>query len=117
MPLVRIVSNHPAVAESQSQALLSAISRCTCRILNKPESYVMTCLEPTAVMTFGGSADPTCYIEVKNVGALNSSVTRQLTEELCTLVSNHLRIASNRTYIEFTEADGRLWAFDGSTFG
>lgn len=117
MPLVRIVSNHPTLAPNLAQALLVEVSQCVSNLLGKPERWVMTCIDPGAAMTFGGTTDPACYVEVKNIGTLSGNVTQKLSHELCTLLSKHLDVAPNRTYIEFTNAVGHLWGHDSSTFG
>jgi phenylpyruvate tautomerase len=117
MPLVRIVSNQPTLPTEDAKIMLSEVSRCVSRLLGKPERWVMTCVEPSASMTFGGTTDPACYVEVKNIGTLSPSVTQQVSAGLCTLLSKHLMVNSNRTYIEFNDAVGHLWGYDGSTFG
>jgi phenylpyruvate tautomerase len=117
MPLVRVVSNQSSLDPKGAEALLSEMSQCVSRLLGKPERWVMTCLEPSASMTFAGTMDPTCYVEVKNIGTMSPSVAQLLSAELCALLSKHLEVAPGRTYIEFTNAVGHLWGYDGGTFG
>jgi phenylpyruvate tautomerase PptA (4-oxalocrotonate tautomerase family) len=117
MPLVRIVSNQPAPSPQRAEALLKDVSQCVSRLLGKPERWVMTCIDPTSAMTFAGTTEPTCYVEVKSIGSLAPNTTQQLSFELCALLSKHLAVPANRTYIEFNDAVGHLWGYDGSTFG
>lgn len=114
MPLVRIVSS--ADPPAQAQALLGKLSGLLARELGKPESYVMTCLEPRAQMTFAGTPAPTCYLEVKNVGALPPEVTKRLSAALTDAVAPALGVAKDRVYIEFAEARPHHWGFAGDTF-
>ena len=114
MPLIRIVTS--AEPPSTSDALLRELSALLARELGKPESYVMTCLEPRAAMTFGGTPEPTCYIEVKNVGALASDLTKRLSAQITEKVARAIGIPSGRVYIEFSEAKPHHWGFDGDTF-
>jgi hypothetical protein len=40
-----------------------------------------------------------------------------LSEVLCDAIAKALGVPRDRIYIEFTNADGALWGFDGGTFG
>jgi phenylpyruvate tautomerase len=117
MPLVRVVSNQPPLDPESTRVMLSELSKSVSRLLGKPERWVMTCLEPSASMTFAGTTDPTCYAEVKSIGVMTPNLTRQISAELCGLLSKHLKVAPSRTYIEFADAVGHLWGNDGATFG
>jgi phenylpyruvate tautomerase len=115
MPLVRIVSS--SEVPPQADALLQELSRTLARELGKPESYVMTCLEPRARMTFAGTPAPSCYVEVKNIGTFTSAVTGRLSALICERLSSTLGVPPDRIYIEFADAKGHLWGHDGSVFG
>lgn len=114
MPLVRIISS--AETPAGSEALLRKLSGLLARELGKPESYVMTCLEPRAQMTFAGTSAPTCLLEVKNVGTLSPDVTKRLSAALTDAVAPALGVAKERVYIEFAEVRGHHWGFAGDTF-
>jgi phenylpyruvate tautomerase len=115
MPLIRIVTSAepPATADS----LLRDLSSLLARELGKPESYVMTCLEPRATMTFGGTTEPACYVEVKNVGTLGPELTKRLSAAITERIARATGVKSARMYIEFSESKGHHWGFDGDTFG
>lgn len=70
MPFIRILTSvtFPRPSGLAEDALLRDLSALLARELGKPESYVMTCLDAGARMTFAGTDEPTCYVEVKNVG-------------------------------------------------
>jgi phenylpyruvate tautomerase PptA (4-oxalocrotonate tautomerase family) len=114
MPLVRIISSvePPPTADS----LLRDLSALLARELGKPESYVMTCLEPRASMTFGGSFEPSCYVEVKNVGTFTPAQTVLLSAALSERLAAGLGVPRNRIYIEFADAPPHMWGYDGDTF-
>lgn len=114
MPLVRIISSVEAPASAD--ALLRDLSGLLARELGKPESYVMTCLEPRARMTFGGSDADCCYVEVKNVGAFTPEKTVRLSAAITERLVAALGVAKNRVYIEFADAKPHLWGYDGDTF-
>lgn len=115
MPLLRIVTSIEPVAAT-ADALLRDLSALLARELGKPESYVMTCLEPPARMTFGGTGAPTCYAEVKNVGTLSPQLTARLSAAVTERLAGGLNVAADRIYIEFAEARPHLWGHDGGTF-
>jgi len=82
MPLIRIVTSAEPPAAAAADALLTDLSALLAREIGKPESYVMTCLEPRARMTFGGTPAPACFAEVMNVGTLAPELTRKLSAAL-----------------------------------
>lgn len=117
MPLVNIFSSVEPLAPPRAQELLLRCSRIAADLLGKPEKYVMTCLMPQTAMTFGGSAAPSCYLEVKSVGRMPPETTLALSAALSAAVEEHLGVAPGRTYVEFSDAQGHLWGFNGGTFG
>jgi hypothetical protein len=86
------------------------------RELGKPESYVMVSFEHDAELLFGGSADPACFAALKNIGTFTPAQTEKLSALLCAKLSEGLRVARNRIYIEFIDAKPHLWGYDGGTF-
>ena len=119
MPLIRIVTSveAPLVTEAgATDALLQELSGLLARELRKPESYVMTCLEPRARMTFGGTDAPTCYVEIKNVGTLAPETTARLSAAVTERLSAAFGVPAGRIYIEFADARPHMWGYDGGTF-
>ena len=117
MPLVRLSCSSAPKDQAAADALLLELSRSVAGLLGKPESYVMTCLVPPTRMTFGGSTEPACYVELKSIGQMSPEVTSKLSAALCQSIEKHLEVPSARTYIEFSDAKGYLWGYNGSTFG
>lgn len=115
MPLLKITTSMPAARDDGK--LLANLSQLCADRLGKPEAYVMTAIEHPSLMTFGGTTEPACYVELKNIGRFSPELTEQLSAELCERLSSGLGVAKNRIYIEFTDAEGYLWGHDGETFG
>jgi phenylpyruvate tautomerase len=114
VPLVRVISSvEPPKA---SHALLRDLSALLARDLGKPETYVMTCLESRALMTFAGSDQPACYVEVKNVGIFNPETTSRLSAAISDLLTVGLGVRKDRIYIEFADARPHMWGHNGETF-
>ena len=49
-------------------------------LTGKPENYVMTLLQINIPMTFAGTLEPCCYIEVKSIGSL---IPKAISKQLC----------------------------------
>lgn len=116
MPLIKVQTSAP-IAPDQASNLLQQLSAQLATHTGKPESYVMTALEHNPQMTFGGTTAPTCYIEVKNVGNMSPAQTSAMSQDFCDRVEQVLAVPAQRTYIEFNEAKGHMWGWNGSTFG
>ncbi|MDB9528815.1 phenylpyruvate tautomerase MIF-related protein [Oscillatoria sp. CS-180] len=116
MPLIKLQTSVPSPNKADIDRILKDLSSSLASYLGKPESYVMTVFEGDVPMTFGGSTDPVCYVEIKSVGTMGSK-TRAMSEEFCTKIEDALGVPKNRTYIEFADAAGSMWGWNGTTFG
>ena len=114
MPYLKIQTNQ-AISAEQAQSLLSKASQLVAEQLGKPEKYVMVAMTPPVPMLFAGSDAPTAYLELKSIG-LPNSLTRDLSQALCSLIDNELAISKERVYIEFADAARAMWGWNGSTF-
>jgi hypothetical protein len=115
MPLFNLFTSAELPAERT--AWLKKLSALLAQVLDKPEQYVMVLVNPRPDMTFGGSSAAACYAELKNVGELSPAEVEALSRTLCAELAAGLRVPADRIYIEFTNADGALWGWNGSTFG
>ena len=116
MPLIKIQTNAVQPSKETTAELLRELSTKLAEALEKSESYVMTLLEPPSSMTFGGSTEPTCYMEVKNIGTMTPGQTQQITQIACGCAEKYLGVAPSRIYIEFNDAQRHLWGWNGNTF-
>lgn len=117
MPLIKVQTSVSAAdLEMSVDGLLKSLSAKLAKHVGKPESYVMTCFEGNIKMTFGGTFEPVCYIEVKNIGTMSSSQTKAMSADFCDEINTQLGIPKNRIYIEFNNATGSMWGWNGGTF-
>jgi phenylpyruvate tautomerase PptA (4-oxalocrotonate tautomerase family) len=114
MPFLNIRTNQQ-LAESATKSLASKASASVAELLGKPEAYVMVSVETGANMLFAGSDEPLAYLELKSIG-LPKSITATASQTLCDLVSGETGVATNRIYIEFTDAPRHMWGWNGGTF-
>lgn len=117
MPLIKVQSSVSRPGEETIKSLLVKLSATLAKHLGKPESYVMTAFEADVPMSFGGTFDPVCYVEIKSVGTMSSSQTKAMSQDFCSQISEKLNIKSDRIYIEFADAKGYMWGWNQSTFG
>lgn len=115
MPLIKVQTSVSQPEQSAAVALLKDLSAALAQQLGKPESYVMTALEANVPMTFAGTTDPVCYMEIKSIG-LPSSKTQTLSQEFCQKINQSLNIPTDRIYIEFADAPRNMWGWNGKTF-
>ena len=114
MPLLKIQTNVVLAADA-GKSLVADISRALVALLGKPERYVMVSLESNAIMAFGGDSSPLAYLEMKSVGLPQGSTTA-LSKALCELMKTKLGVPVDRIYIEFVDAQGAMWGWNGGTF-
>lgn len=116
MPLIKVQTSIATPDSAKVKNLLSSLSSKLAKHLGKPESYVMTAFESDITMSFGGTFEPVCYVEIKSVGTMNPNQTKAMSQDFCTEISDNLGIAKNRIYIEFADAKGSMWGWNSSTF-
>lgn len=117
MPLIKIQASVPSPDATVVKDLLQSFSAKLAKHLSKPESYVMTVFEPNAAMTFGGTFEPVCYLEIKSVGTMTPTQTKSMSQDFCQEIHQKLGVPINRIYIEFADAKGAMWGWNSSTFG
>ena len=116
MPLIKVQTSIPSPGKGEVESMLKELSSSLATHLGKPESYVMTAFEGNVPMTFAGSTDPVCYIEIKSIGTMGAK-TKAMSQDFCSKVENALGVPKNRTYIEFADVAGAMWGWNGTTFG
>ena len=113
MPFIQINTSSKSVVENED-LLQKDISKLVADLTGKPENYVMTMIKLDNRMTFAGSDEPCCFMQVKSIGSLNPS---SMSRSLCDLIASKTNIEMNRVYIEFIDVKSSNWGFNGSTFG
>ncbi len=116
MPFVHVKTSVNAPEKTVVDQLLTTLSANLAQHLGKPESYVMTAFVPNLAMTFGGTFEPVCFIEVKNIGSMKPNQTKAISQDFCTKINEVLGVPKNRIYLEFADAQGYLWGWNSSTF-
>ncbi|MGK7879885.1 MAG: phenylpyruvate tautomerase MIF-related protein [Crocosphaera sp.] len=116
MPLIQVKTSVSQPESKVIESLLTTLSGKLAGHLGKPESYVMTSFDTDVKMTFAGTFDPVCYLEIKSIGNMSPSQTKAMSEDFCKVIEDKLGVAKNRIYIEFADAKGSMWGWNGRTF-
>ena len=116
MPLIAVKTTVSTPPKTEVESLLKNLSASLAKHLGKPESYVMTAFDSDVPMTFAGTTDPVCYIEIKSIGSMTPTQTQSMSEDFCQKINQSLGVPQNRIYIEFNDAKGSMWGWNGSTF-
>lgn len=114
MPYLKIQTNLP-LTEKAEQNILKTASKLVAKELEKPEEFVMIALEPNTPMLFAGSDAPVAFLELKSI-ALPPTITKPLSQALCTLIREQLGIPLDRTYVKFIDVKHSMWGWKGDTF-
>ncbi|BBO70416.1 phenylpyruvate tautomerase [Desulfosarcina alkanivorans] len=96
-------------------ALTRKASAFAAELLGKPESYVMTSLQPGSAMTFAGSHEPAAFIEVRSIGLAEAHCSA-FAEKISAFIHLQLGIDPNRVFIDFTDLPPSRFAWNGKTF-
>jgi phenylpyruvate tautomerase PptA (4-oxalocrotonate tautomerase family) len=117
MPLIQVFTSARPPSPEASAALLGDLSKLAAQRFGKPERWVMTCLQPGLAMTFGGDPAPAAFVAVRNIGKMTPDDTAALSKEICARLTRALGVSAERIYIDFADAVGYLWGWNGDTFG
>ncbi|MEA2013240.1 MAG: phenylpyruvate tautomerase MIF-related protein [Verrucomicrobiota bacterium] len=114
MPLIKLKTTSQ-LSKTQQKELLTELSTLLAKKLGKPEAYVMSIIENNAIMMSGEEGDA-AFAEIKSIGGLNPEVNSSISQDLCSLLDEHLEIPQDRVYINFIDIAPNNWGFNGSTF-
>ncbi len=114
MPLITIQTSLGEIPNAK--IFLQDLSKDIGSVLGKSEKYVMASIIPNLTMTFSGDTSPSCYVELKSIGQISTSMTNELSILICNKISKDLGVNGDRIYIQFESVRGELWGWDGRTF-
>lgn len=117
MPLLNIKTNLSELSESDLTLIQDEGSQILSEEIGKSIDFVMVLCEARRNIYFSANAsEPAAFIEIKNVGALSSSLSSSITQKLSSLLERVLSIPPSRCYLEFQESERHLWGWNGKTF-
>lgn len=108
MPYINIKTNTDVSKEAEL-TLKTAFGEAITKIPGKSEQWLMVGVEPGSHLYFKGSEEPAAMVEVSIFGQTTDDAYDALTKELCAVITTHLEIPANRTYIKYSEIDHWGW--------
>jgi phenylpyruvate tautomerase len=115
MPLLKLETT-VVLSEDKRKALLASLSKAVAATIGKPEQYVMVSISQAAMVMSGKPGDA-AFVEIRSIGGLSGDVNRMLSQQICKLLTDSLKLPPDRVYLNFTDVDASNWGWNGSTFG
>ena len=115
MPLLRLETT-VVLTDDKRKALLASLSKIVAETIGKPEQYVMVTISPAAILMSGKPGDA-ALVDVRSIGGLSGDVNRRLSQKVCRLLNESLRVPQERIYLNFTQVEAGNWGWKGTTFG
>ena len=115
MPLLRLETT-VVLTDDKRKALLASLSKIVAETIGKPEQYVMLTISPAAILMSGKPGDA-ALVDVRSIGGLSGDVNRRLSQKVCRLLNESLRVPQERIYLNFTQVEAGNWGWKGTTFG
>src|SRR5215831_18163830 len=107
MPLLKLETN-VALTNTEQQQLLASLSRIVAETIGKPEQYVMVTMSPSSILMSGKPGDAV-FVDIRSIGGLSPDVNRQLSQKVCALLAQSLRVPQNRVYVNFSDIKATNW--------
>lgn len=113
MPYFSIETNK-LIDKDQNLELMKKATSFLSGIMNKPEQVIMVAIKPGKPCIFGGTDDPTAFVQVKSLG-LEIGRCPEYSNKLCGFIENEMGIPMDRVFIDFANIDGKLFGYNGTT--
>ena len=114
MPYFNIETN-TSMDEAQTSNFLKKTSDFACRLLGKPEKYMMVSFRQGEPLMFGGTQEPAAYVELKSIG-LPKDKCEEFSKNICEFIESSLGVQPDRIYIDFKDIDGSMFGWNKGTF-
>ena len=83
-------------------------------IMEKPEHVIMVTVKSGMPYVFGGTEDPTAFVQIKTVG-LEKEKCPEYSKKVCDFLEQEISVPKDRVFIEFIDIDPRIFGFNGNT--
>ena len=113
MPFINVKTNVSA-SDEQKTSIKSALGRAITAIPGKSEGWLMVGIEADYDLWFKGEDAPAAMVEVSIYGSASSNALTTLTSHITGILTDQLKISSDRIYVKYSETDN--WGWNGSNF-
>jgi phenylpyruvate tautomerase PptA (4-oxalocrotonate tautomerase family) len=115
MPFIRLDTTEEMTPDSKA-SLCAKLSKICAETIGKAEEYQMAVVHDALTIQRSGRAGPAAFVEIRSIGGLTPSVNRSLSEKVCGLLLESLKIPGERVYLNMLDVRGGDWGHDGTTF-
>lgn len=110
MPLLKIMTSVKLSEEKTTSFLKNSTEVLVS--LGKPESHVMVVLEKVDA-SMGAEQGPTVFAEYRSMVVPTHEQNNEMSDKLCELFRNELKVPSERTYINIIQVPESCWGWQG----
>ena len=113
MPLLKIMTSVKLSEEETTNFLKKATEALVS--LGKSESHAMVLLEKVDA-SMGGEQGPTVFAEFRTMVVPTHEQNNEMSNKLCELFKNELKVPSERTYIHIIQVPESCWGSQGGIY-
>ena len=104
-----------AMSAEQKERVKSKLGKAIELIPGKTESWLMVGFEDCYTLYFQGNQnDETAFVEVKIFGTASAGAYDVLTDKICEIFYEELKIPKERIYVKYEEVSN--WGWNGNNF-
>jgi len=113
MPYFSIETNKQ-IDSAVNEDLMKKATTFLAEMMGKPEHIIMVSIKSGMPYLFGGTNDPTAYVQIKSLG-LEKERCPEFSEKVCAFLEAEASIPKDRVFIEFVDIDGKIFGWNGET--
>lgn len=112
MPYFSIETNKSV--DGDVTRLMKKATKFLAEMMAKPEHVIMVTIKPGMPYLFGGTDDPTAFVQIKAVG-LERDKCPEFSKQVCEFLDAEISVPKDRVFIEFIDIDPRIFGWNGNT--
>jgi phenylpyruvate tautomerase len=116
MPCLELLTN-ASLTPDQKKAAVVALSKIVATATSKPEGYVQVIIQDNVAIIMSKSTDNSAFLDLRSIGSISGRQNKATSAALTKYLTDNLGIPFGRIYINFQNAQGENWGYNGDTFG
>lgn len=113
MPYFSIETNRQ-IDDAANLNLMKKATGFLAEMMGKPEHVIMVTVKPGKPYVFGGTDDPTAFVQIKAVGLKKDKCT-DYSKQVCDFLEAEINVPADRVFIEYIDIDPTIFGFNGNT--
>jgi len=113
MPYFSIETNKQ-IDDTVNSSLMKKATSFLAEMMGKPEHVIMVTIKPGKPYVFGGTDEPTAFVQIKAVG-LEKDKCPEFSKQICDFLETEISVPKDRVFIEFIDIDPTIFGFNGNT--